>query len=71
MNHVAAGILSAVGPWIPARRKWRGKVPDALPPAAIVPGGKMPALYGWQDARRRFSGVQFAPTFRLGFSLAM
>ena len=41
---VAAGILPAVEPWLPARRKWLGKIPNSLPSAAVIPVGKMPAF---------------------------
>ena len=58
MNLVAAGILPAVEPWLPARRKWLGKIPDSQSIAAVVPSGKMPALYGRQVARRHVKAAQ-------------
>ena len=67
MNLVAAGILPAVEPGLPARRKGIGKIPDALSAAMVVPGGKMPALSGRQDARRYGSWAQSALACR-GFS---
>ena len=64
MYLVAAGILPEVEPWLPARRKWLGKIPNALPNATVVPGGRMPALYGRQDARRYSSRAQDAHAVR-------
>ena len=71
MNLVAAGILPAVEPGLPARRKWFGKIPDTLPNAAVVPGGKMPALYGRQDARRYGGRARCAQKIRGGLSPAL
>ena len=71
MNSVAAGILPDVEPGFPARRKWFGKIPNALSNATVVPGGKMPALYGRQDARRYGSGAHGAKRIREGFTLPL
>jgi hypothetical protein len=48
---VAAGILPAVKPWLPARRKRVEKLPARGNWRRTIPGGRMPALYGRQDAR--------------------
>ena len=49
---VAAGILPAVEPRPPARRKVAAPWPDALELVGTRSGGKMPALHGRQDACR-------------------
>ena len=50
-EEVAAGILPPVEPWLPARRNRRRNF-HALNRSEAFPGGRMPALYGRQDARR-------------------
>ena len=70
MNLVAAGILPAVELGLPARRKWLGKIPNSPPTATVFPGGKMPALYGRQDARRYGSGAYCAQKNRGSLTLA-
>ena len=71
MNPVAVGILPAVETGLPARRKWFGKIPNTLSNATVVSGGKMPALYGRQDARRYGSGAHGAKRIRGGFTLPL
>jgi hypothetical protein len=48
----AADILPAVEPWLPARRKRVRTATRVRKFPVPLPGGKMPALYGRQDARR-------------------